>query len=303
MKKIAVLMSTYNGERYLKQQIESILSQNVNAQVDLWVRDDGSSDSTCDILQSYAKDGKLNWYTGTNLKSALSFIDLIKNVTGYDYYAFADQDDVWELNKLAISLENLSDLTHIPALFFSNARLVDSNLNPIGRNVYKRHPKLDFYTLSCAGGLLGCTMCFNEKLAKLLRMSPQRIDIVMHDFYAALVCEALNGKIVYNDSPLFNYRQHSNNVVGVSVGILPTLRDRVKEISQKPTISIADQARVILDVYNSDIKYPKKVWLAKISDYKSSLMNRIVLSFSLKTRYINLNNSIKLRMAILLKNR
>ena len=302
MEKIAVLMSTYNGEKYLKQQIDSILKQSVNAKVDLWVRDDGSNDSTCEILQSYAKDGKLNWYSGKNLHSALSFMNLIKNVKDYDYYAFADQDDIWEVNKLKISLEKIRNFNNIPTLFFSNASLVDAELNPIGRNVYRNHPKLDFYTLCCAGGLLGCTMVFNDKLAESLRITPDRVNIIMHDFYAAQVCKALNGQIIYDHQPLVKYRQHSNNVVGVSVGMLSTLRDRISEITQRPGTSIADQARVVLSVYK-EIETPKRVWLMKVEQYKESLFHRLSLVCSVRTHYINFNNSIKIRLAILLKNR
>lgn len=302
MEKIAVLMSTYNGEKYLKQQIDSILKQSVNAKVDLWVRDDGSNDSTCDILQSYAEAGKLNWYNGKNLHSALSFMNLIKNVKAYDYYAFADQDDIWEVNKLKISLEKIRDFNNIPTLFFSNASLVDAELNPIGRNVYRNYPKLDFDTLCCAGGLLGCTMVFNDKLAEALRITPDKVNIIMHDFYAAQVCKALNGKIIYNHQPLVKYRQHSNNVVGVSVGMLSTLRDRISEITQKPSVGIAEQARVVLSVYK-EIEYSKRLWLMKVEKYEESLFNRLTLAFSSRTHYINLNNSIKIRLAILLKNR
>lgn len=302
MEKIAVLMSTYNGEKYLKQQIDSILRQNVNAKVDLWVRDDGSNDTTCDILKSYAEAGKLNWYNGKNLHSASSFMNLIKNVKDYDYYAFADQDDIWEVNKLKIGLEKIRDFNKIPTLFFSNASLVDAELNPIGRNVYRNYPKLDFDTLCCAGGLLGCTMVFNDKLAESLRITPDKVNIIMHDFYAAQVCKALNGKIIYSHQPLVKYRQHSNNVVGVSVGMLSTLRDRISEITQKPSVGIADQARVVLSVYK-EIEYSKRIWLMKVEKYEESLFNRLSLAFSSRTHYINLNNSIKIRLAILLKNR
>ena len=162
--KVAVLMSTYNGEKYLEEQIDSILNQSGEFHVDLWVRDDGSSDSTKDILEQYRNDGKLQWYTGDNLKSAHSFFDLIKKSRGYDYYAFADQDDYWLENKLKAGIIQLESITNA-ALYCCNAELVNQNLYSLGRTVYRQTPKTDFYTLSCAGGLLGCTMIFNKKLA------------------------------------------------------------------------------------------------------------------------------------------
>ena len=76
--RVAVLMSTYNGEKYLQQQLDSILKQTGGFEVDIWVRDDGSTDNTHRILKEYEKNGKLRWYTGNNLGPALSFISLVK---------------------------------------------------------------------------------------------------------------------------------------------------------------------------------------------------------------------------------
>ena len=102
--RVAVLMSTYNGEKYIREQIDSILEQSGNFDLDLWVRDDGSKDSTQQILQEYAQQRKLHWYTGENLGAAHSFIDLVRKCKGYDYYAFADQDDYWMTNKIQMGV-------------------------------------------------------------------------------------------------------------------------------------------------------------------------------------------------------
>ena len=93
-KKVLILLSTYNGERYIKEQIESLLKQE-NVKVSILVRDDGSTDGTINILNEYQKQGKLKWYTGENLKPAKSFMNLVENAPEYEYYAFCDQDDVW----------------------------------------------------------------------------------------------------------------------------------------------------------------------------------------------------------------
>ena len=93
--KVAVLMSSYNGEKYIRPQIDSILAQEGNFELSLFVRDDGSTDKTQAILQEYAQKRKLTWYTGNNLGPARSFMDLLKKCKGFNYYAFADQDDYW----------------------------------------------------------------------------------------------------------------------------------------------------------------------------------------------------------------
>ena len=100
--RVAVLMSTYNGEKYLNEQIDSILSQSGNFELSLLVRDDGSTDETINILNKYQNLGKLKWYSGKNLGPGKSFIDLLYKTHGYDYYAFSDQDDVWMTGKIAM---------------------------------------------------------------------------------------------------------------------------------------------------------------------------------------------------------
>lgn len=99
MNSVTVMISTYNGEKFLKEQIESILSQ-TNVKVKIFVRDDGSVDGTRNILNDYQNKGKLTWYCGNNLKTARSFLDIVKNVPKDSYYAFSDQDDVWKKKQI-----------------------------------------------------------------------------------------------------------------------------------------------------------------------------------------------------------
>lgn len=300
--KVAVLMSTYNGDKYLKKQIDSILNQSGDFHVDLWVRDDGSSDFTKDILEQYKQDGKLQWYTGSNLKPAHSFFDLIKKCRGYDYYAFADQDDYWLEDKLQVGITQLKKL-NTPALYCCNAELVDQNLCPLGREVYRQQPKLDFYTLSCAGGLLGCTMIFNKELATLLQDKPVPQKMIMHDFYIALVCLALDGQIIYDRNVYIKYRQHERNVVGVSYGKMATLYQRIKEIMTKPDITVSEQASEVLHNYKKDMNDNKRKWLIVLDRTNKSLLYRIKVACSKKTVYINWNMGLKNRIALLLGNR
>lgn len=300
--KIAVLMSTYNGEKYIKEQIDSILNQKGDFHLDLWVRDDGSKDETQNILEKYAEEGKLRWYSGDNLGPAKSFIDLVRQCLGYDYYAFADQDDYWMPYKVSTAIKMI-EAKKGPQLYFSNAELVDSKMSSLGRNVYKIGPKLDFETLTCAGGILGCTTLFNAELAQWIQGREMPDKIVMHDFYVDVLCVALNGEITYDRRPFMKYRQHENNVVGVSSGIVGTIESRIKDIFRKSKVSIAQQANEILRIYKGDISSEKAAWLTKISKYKSNCLNRALLAFSCKTKYMNVNMGLKLRLSILLGNR
>ncbi len=300
--KVAVLMSTYNGEKYLKEQIDSILNQEGDFQIDLWVRDDGSKDKTLKILDEYAVQGKLNWYSQNNLGPAESFLDLIKHCPGYDYYAFADQDDYWMPYKISAAVEALSGKQGL-YLYFSNAELVDSKLNSLRRKVYRTSPRLDFETLTCAGGILGCTTVFNAELAYWVQIRESPRFMVMHDFYIDELCLALGGEIICDLRSFIKYRQHENNVIGVSVGILKTIKNRIKSILERPKISIAEQASEILRLYEKEISSDKAEWLMKISSYRSSWISRMSLAFTRKTIYMNMNLGIKLRLSILLGNR
>lgn len=300
--KIAVLMSTYNGEKYLVKQISSIINQQGSFIIDLWVRDDGSSDKTKKILTWYEKKGKLKWYEGNNIGPAQSFLYLIKHCTNYDYYAFADQDDYWKPNKLLNALEKLSR-NNGPQIYFSNALLVDDKLNSLGRNVYKKKPSIDFKTITCAGGILGCTMVFNKELAYYIQKKDLPEFVIMHDFYIAELCSAIGGKITYDKYPSMMYRQHSNNVIGVSKGIKKTIKERFQDIFSKPIVCIDVQAQEILNLYEKEISEDNVIWLKRISRYRSNFICRLLLACSRQTRYINNNMSLKYRLTILLGNR
>lgn len=299
--KIAVLMSTFNGEKYIEEQIESILAQRGDFQLDLWVRDDGSQDKTQEILEKYSKQGKLFWYTGEKLYAAHSFIDLLLKCKGYDYYAFADQDDYWMSEKIQIGVNSLLNIENsYPALYFANAELVGCNLEFLGRVVYKSIPKTDFKTMCCAGGYLGCTMVFNSSLAKLIQKKPMPGKIIMHDFYLAEVCAGFHGKIVFDKKVCMKYRQHSDNVVGVKKGSIQKL---IHEIYTKESVSIADQAESILNGYSDMLPNDSIQWFEKIKDYKKSFKTRMSLAVTKCTKYMNCYASFRLRLQILFGNR
>lgn len=301
--KIAVLMSTYNGEKFIEEQIDSILNQQGNFMLDLLVRDDGSKDRTQEILDKYQKKGLLKWYTGKNLGPANSFLHLIKENPGYDFYAFSDQDDFWVPNKIERAVRRLSSCCEVPAVYFSNAELVNENLESLGRNVYRESPKKDLKTLSCAGGILGCTIVFNKKMAYYLQSYSYPNEVVMHDFYVALLCASLKGKILFDSVSTMKYRQHNSNVVGVSHGKLGTLIGRVKDIAYKEPVGIAKQAEEIIKIYQKDLPKDSLKWLEKVKNYNLNFLNQTKLAFSRQTKYMSKNMGLKIRLSIWLGHR
>ena len=136
--KCVVLMASYNGIPFISEQIDSILSQ-AEVDVRLFVRDDGSSDGTRDLLQRYADEGSLTLLTGENLGPALGFLTLLRNAPEADYYAFSDQDDIWDSDKLITAIKQLKKQENL-ALYHCNSRLVDSAGNEMAPSALPSRP-------------------------------------------------------------------------------------------------------------------------------------------------------------------
>lgn len=219
---IAILLATYNGENYLAQQIESIINQ-TNQDWTLYIRDDGSTDSTLDLISSYIKKYSniiLLQNSSNNIGAMKSFIWLMENVES-DYYMFCDQDDVWLPNKIEVSYLEIKKLEIVnkglPLLTFSDLFVVDQSLNIISSSMwdytrYNRIMKPNKYLL--VGTLAtGCTMLFNNK-AKLAALK-YAATAIMHDSLIALSVLHSGGVVKEIPFSLIYYRQHGNNVLGV----------------------------------------------------------------------------------------
>lgn len=244
MKKIQVLMSTYNGEKYLKEQIESILNQE-GVEVHLLVRDDGSKDNTLCILKKYKE---IEVIEAQNVGSTESFLELIGLSGDYDFYAFADQDDVWDKNKLLIAIQSIQDY-ECPALYSGNTRLVDQNLKLIKNETFK--PITTLGSAIVKNYVTGCTAVFNKDLMnQLKKYKPQNASF--HDWWVNLVCLSVGGVSVYDMSSHISYRQHGNNVVSGNDSFVKKWKSRLnKFINYQYHRDL--MALEILNNYQSDI--------------------------------------------------
>ena len=283
--KIWVLMSTYNGMTYIEEQIESILSQK-NCDVHLLVRDDGSTDATLDILKSYEKKGSLTLLSDNiNLGPAKSFLKLLEMAPDDGYYAFSDQDDYWNSDKLERALEMLTQAeeNNMPLVYYSNSDVVDQNLNSTGKKVYsgKQNPTLE--RVLCGYGIQGCTMVLNKALRDIflsVDMSKERIG--MHDFFLCDLCMVCGGKILYDDFATMKYRQHESNVVGYDVNAtrLNKIKKYINEILKPANDSIADDARLVL-MFSDKMTEKGRNTAIKIERYKDNAFTRIWLACSI----------------------
>lgn len=303
--KLAILMSTYNGEQYLEEQIKSILDQKLDIPFDLIVRDDGSSDGTLQILNCYAEAGKLQYYSGANVGAARGFMYLLKENPGYDYYAFADQDDIWDEDKVQKGLNAVKDHFGL-VLYCSNAALIHSNMDPIGRNVHRERPTYNLVSSLClASSAQGCTSVFNRKLAELIQNRPLPEIFIMHDSLLTCLCVLAGGEIIYDHCPTMKYRMHGSNVFGMVTarqGLMRVIKNRFAEIAQKKEISMYDQAKGLLAVYGDLICEENRKLCRIVIGAEHSWIDRMKLVLNGSLQHDTLNMTITKKLQILLGN-
>lgn len=218
-----ILLSTYNGERYLAEQLDSIIAQTYK-EWRLFVRDDGSTDGTVSILKEYEKaDKRISiLLDGENIGACRSFERLLVHAGDSQYYAFADQDDVWFSDKLATLMQTIQEAEEetpeISIVVHSDLQVVNEKLEPIANSFWKYsniRPNLidgQVQYLAICNTVTGCAMIFNHQ-AKVESL-PFSKDAYMHDAWVALMTACHGGKIIPITRPLIAYRQHGTNVLG-----------------------------------------------------------------------------------------
>ncbi|GFH42421.1 alpha-L-Rha alpha-1,3-L-rhamnosyltransferase [Lactococcus hodotermopsidis] len=313
--KVNIILSTYNGERFLAEQIESIQNQTFQAW-QLLIRDDGSTDDTLKIIKAFARDdARIHFINETeriNLGVIKSFFTLIKSETA-DVYFFSDQDDVWLPDKLATMLEETQkhDQTK-PLMVYMDLSVVDQNLNILTPSMIRtqsHHANTTLLPELTENTVTGGVSMINHALAEKWLSTD---DIIMHDWYLALLATA-TGELVYIDRVGELYRQHENNVLGArTVGKrFELLHQGPKKIfmrywqlihdSQAQALKIVNQAvddvsiekieliRKFVDIDQQNI-FERVRRLLKYKYTKNQLKHQIVFKLLILTNIFN-NNS------------
>ncbi|MED4447569.1 MAG: glycosyltransferase family 2 protein [Bacillota bacterium] len=297
MKTVQVLMSTYNGEKYIDEQIDSLIAQE-GVNIRILVRDDGSNDKTITKLKKWEKEGVLKWYSGGNLKPALSFMDLVKKAPKADYYAFCDQDDYWHKDKLKVAVSMLEELNNNkPALYFSNKQLVDSNLVPI--KTTKQRPKLSLGSALIINPVTGCTLTINHALLEVIRKY-DNTNLYMHDAWIYRVCMALDGNVVFDEKPHIDYRQHENNVIGGTSSISKKYKRRIKNVLIQRNHIREKDAKELIKGYSDSISLENLETIKKVAFYRKSLKNKLDLVFDKNIRTDNVEHDLSFLCAVFL---
>lgn len=254
-KEIAVLLSTYNGANYLAEQIESLQNQSYK-NWNLFIRDDGSTDQTQQIIQKFCTmDFRIHWTNSDEQRNygvKQSFLTLLEKVDA-DFYMFCDQDDVWLPNKIEITVDAMNNNKKIPQLVFTDLNLVDENLQLISNEAVLSRINTEYWldpdNLFFDNIVTGCTVMINDSLKKkILPVSPQQI--VMHDWFFALIA-AQSGQIHFINQPTILYRQHQDNQVGINKSFFGKLR-KIKEFSKFKKLLILQIKQGKLSIAKTD---------------------------------------------------
>lgn len=272
-----ILMSTYNGSKYLKQQLDSVLIQSEKDFL-LIIRDDGSTDETLEILNSY-HDPRIRILKGENLGPNKSFFNLLNEADKLcaDYIFFCDQDDIWKPDKLEKLLYEIKSIPNGPALVFSDFSMIDSNGNlthlSYAKQANLRVENLDdfFPKLLAQPYVFGCASALNNELLKLILNPPN--DIEMYDCWICLVASIL-GTIKYIPTQTIYHRFHANNATGkagsnsLKVRLLRLTKNLKDQISN--TNLRLYQASLILEKFGNKIPPNRINQLKEISASQKS---------------------------------
>lgn len=218
---IDILLATYNGERYIKDQLDSLLNQTYK-NFRVVVHDDGSNDNTLDIVRDYMLHTNLQIFIledGVKCGGAARNFFHLLNYSDAEYVMFCDQDDIWYSNKVELSLKRIIELEsvkeNIPVVVYTDMMVVDESLSVISDSMHeyqKLHKSPSFQELLVRNPVTGCTMLVNRTLLSFFDTPPD--DIVMHDWWLALLCKKNGGVLSLIDAPMMLYRQHGGNSVG-----------------------------------------------------------------------------------------
>jgi len=295
---VLIIMSTYNGAKYLEKQLESIYNQTYK-NFRLFVRDDGSSDGTVEILKRYETKGALTLTCGENIGFVKSFFWLLKNAPEADYYSFSDQDDEWfdfQIER-AVDILSKNDFT-APSLYFSDFDICDADLNSCERRTTKSNELSFVESLADGNRTVGFT-CLISGSFKDLVVKADPGNLFSHDHFMYIL-SFLAGTQIYDRVSTAKYRRHGKNASQSRSEFFRLQLWRVKNFLLKNNDRFRKMYNEILSNYPEFLDDEKKrILLSFVRDY-NSLRNRLFKFFYPRRFRQNLMEEFFLRLLFLI---
>ncbi len=252
MKSVLVFLSTFNGEKYLRPLLDSLISQE-GIELNVFIRDDGSKDGTLDIITEYASNYSfIKSEFADNIGYAKSFWSLFGHANKFDYYAFCDQDDIWDNNKLYKAVELLESQPdeNLPLLYTSDVIAVNNDKQVLNDRLFGFNGILNFYQSLQKSVLPGCTFVFNNNAFNVL--SKYNGYMESHDWAVYCIVSAF-GKVVFDGNSYIYYRIHQNNTIGKS-NVMSGFLKKIFRFFKSSKRSRSRFAKDFYECYKNDLK-------------------------------------------------
>ncbi len=299
MKSVQVLMSSYNGEKYIKRQIDSILAQE-SVDIHLLIRDDGSKDGTKEIILSYERNfpDKVQVLIGENMGYKKSFLTLVQLAGDYDYYAFADQDDYWLSDKEFSSILKMEqDSEDIPKLAQVNLEVTDTNLKPLVPS--PDYPELcvpDHDYIYAGEFFQGCLMTWNKKAMRLLQHY-MPVGNYSHDHWTGKLIYLL-GRVYFVPERKIYYIRHEDNV-SITGSLVRARLLRLKSLLSGDKNVYDNIASDVLNGYRQFLSEHDVCMCEDLVNYKNSFSAKLRLLTNNKLRRSSLLATFLYKFCIL----
>jgi len=304
MPHVSILMCSYNGERFISEQLGSIERQ-THANWSLIVSDDGSEDATLQILEQFGKrwnTRRLKIVSGPGRGFAANFLSLTSRTDiKSGLHAWSDQDDIWHADKLARAVTWLKTIPeYIPALYCARSELVGETGSTIGYSpLFRRPPQFTNALVQSISG--GNTMVFNEAARALLQEAGAMVNVPSHDWWAYQLISGAGGEIYYDPEPRVQYRQHDGNVVGGNIDWSTRLK-RARMVFQGRFITWNSQNIQALETMIHRLKPENKTTLLEFRSARNQrLINRILGVWRTRVHRQTLFQNLALFLATLFK--
>ncbi|WP_256573351.1 MULTISPECIES: glycosyltransferase family 2 protein [unclassified Pseudomonas] len=301
---MAVLLCTFNGGRFLRDQLESIAAQTHSNWV-IYASDDGSTDETVEILQQYQQmwgEDRLVLSQGPQSGFTKNFLAVLGRACGqHAYYAFCDQDDYWHPAKLQKALNWLEQQpVQQPSLYCGRTRIINVTGKALGFSpLFNKRPSFENALMQSLAG--GNTMMINQAACSLLRETPADTPLVCHDWWAYLLVTGCGGNVYYDPMPTLDYRQHNQNVIGANT----TFKDRLDRVDHMLKGSLSEWNTTNISALNtvlSRLTPSNAVTLKRLERARNApLVTRVKLMVSSRFYRQTFLGNLGLALAVLVK--